>query len=153
MGDVVKLDQECDCPVCWNPYNALRLPKLLECNHSFCTECLARLNVASQIRNRLLCPLCRHITILNINQGISDLPTNSDILRQLKLELPTPRPCFCIKDPLKLHLFQQPPSVYTLNVGPEYDSSLESQMPLTTIPSNGTLWDYFNNPQYRMFST
>ncbi|EMP28376.1 hypothetical protein UY3_14558 [Chelonia mydas] len=80
-------ESEADCPVCWNPFNnTFRTPKLLECQHSFCIECLAHLSLVSPARNRLQCPLCRHPTVLPSNQPITELPTNSDVLRLLKLE-------------------------------------------------------------------
>ncbi|OCT66907.1 E3 ubiquitin-protein ligase RNF183 [Xenopus laevis] len=153
MADTVKLDPDCDCPVCWNPYTpTFRTPKLLHCNHCFCMECLERLSQASQIHNRIPCPLCRHITVLPEEHGVTDLPTNTSILSQVKAEQLPPPPFFAFKDSLKLPLFQRPPSIYTVSVGEESGSSFESQSPLTTIPSNRPLWHCFQNPQLRMFS-
>ncbi|XP_063287839.1 E3 ubiquitin-protein ligase RNF183 [Pelobates fuscus] len=155
MADRSKVDAEYDCPVCWNPYNnTFRTPKLLECHHSFCMECLAHLSTAGQVRNQLHCPLCRHTTTLGINQLITDLPTNTQILRQMKL--PLPGRLSWAQDPIRRSLFVRPPSVYTLNVGVESDSSAgteqtQVQTPLPTIPSEGTYRQCLHNPQFRIF--
>ncbi|KAM4697175.1 E3 ubiquitin-protein ligase RNF183 [Rhinophrynus dorsalis] len=153
MAQLGNLDPERDCPVCWNPYNAtFRIPKILDCHHFFCMECLAHLCQAAQIRNRLQCPLCRHTTILQIYQQISDLPTNAAILSQLKGEPPSQDTSLPARDTCTLALFQRPPSVYTVNVGMESNSLSDSRTPLTTIPSDDSLWQCLYNPQYRMFT-
>ncbi|XP_075041549.1 E3 ubiquitin-protein ligase RNF183 isoform X2 [Mixophyes fleayi] len=156
MANTGKLDPESECPVCWNPYNnTFRTPKLLNCRHSFCMECLARLSFMTQIRNRLQCPLCRDTTVLQLDQVITDLPTNTAILGQLKLE-PQKHPV-CTRDSRRLNFFQRPPSVYTLNVGQDsgslYDPhQTQVRTPLPTIPSDESSCHCFQNPQFRMFS-
>ncbi|XP_063791609.1 E3 ubiquitin-protein ligase RNF183 [Pseudophryne corroboree] len=156
MADAAKLDPESECPVCWNPYNnTFRTPKLLKCHHSFCMECLARLSFMTQIRNRLQCPLCRDTTVLLLDQVITDLPTNTAILGQLKLE-PQNR-ALCATDSRRLNFFQRPPSVYTLSVGQDSGSlygthQTRVQSPITTIPSDDSTFQCLRNPQFRMFS-
>ncbi|XP_068105960.1 E3 ubiquitin-protein ligase RNF183 [Hyperolius riggenbachi] len=156
MADGPKVDPEYECPVCWNPYNnTFRTPKLLKCSHSFCMECLARLSFATHMRNRLQCPLCRQTTALHLDQVITDLPTNMDILSQLKVE-PERNGSFA-RDARRLNFFQRPPSVYTLNMGQDtgsiYDGHQTDLQPaLSTIPSDNEYWHCFRNPQFRMFS-
>uniref|UniRef100_A0A8C5R6A4 Ring finger protein 183 n=1 Tax=Leptobrachium leishanense TaxID=445787 RepID=A0A8C5R6A4_9ANUR len=151
MADVSKLDPEYDCPVCWNRYNnTFRTPKLLDCRHSFCMECLAHLSIVAQIRNQLQCPLCRHTTVLRPEQLITDLPTNALILRQMKL--PPHRPW--AKEPRQLNLFTRPPSVYMINVGTEsgsFTQQTQVQTPVPAAPGEGLSPPCLRNPQLRMF--
>ncbi|KAM4665000.1 E3 ubiquitin-protein ligase RNF183-like [Discoglossus pictus] len=158
MADGAKLDPEYDCPVCWNPYNnTFRTPKLLDCHHVFCMECLARLSLVTQLRNRLQCPLCRQTTTIPANQTITDLATHTAILSQLKPESHQDGPRHYSMDNLKLPFFHRPPSVYTLNVGVEsgafYNGYQDQvQTPLTTIPSDDSFGQCLRNPQFRMFT-
>ncbi|KAM9324288.1 E3 ubiquitin-protein ligase RNF183 [Gastrophryne carolinensis] len=156
MADAAKLDPESECPVCWNPYNnTFRTPKLLTCRHSFCMECLARLSLATRHHNRLQCPLCRQSTALHHDQGVTDLPTNTAILSQLKLEPDVGG--LCVRDALRLNYFHRPPSVYTLNAGQETGSGYDLhqtdlQTHLPTIPSEDSSRQCFHDPQLRMFT-
>ncbi|KAM5146236.1 E3 ubiquitin-protein ligase RNF183 isoform 1-T2 [Mantella aurantiaca] len=156
MADTAKLDPDYECPICWNPYNnTFRMPKLLPCHHSFCLECLARLSFATHIHNRLQCPLCRQTTTLHLDQTVTDLPNNTTILGQLKLE--PERNGLCPRDARRLNFFQRPPSVYTLSMGHDTGSisdihQTDLQPTLTTIPSDDSSWQCFHNPQFRMFS-
>ncbi|XDB53500.1 hypothetical protein ABFV05_007116 [Capra hircus] len=78
--------REPECPVCWNPFNnTFHTPKVLDCCHSFCVECLAHISLATPTR-RLLCPLCRHPTVLASGQPVTDLPTDTAVLTLLRLE-------------------------------------------------------------------
>ncbi|XP_077578945.1 RING finger protein 223 [Stigmatopora nigra] len=80
-----------ECPICYNTYdNVFKTPKMLECGHTFCLECLSRLmaispgaldsNVAWP--TGLFCPLCRHGTTLP-DGGPPSLPTNHELLHKL----------------------------------------------------------------------
>ncbi|XP_071803972.1 uncharacterized protein [Asterias amurensis] len=61
-----------ECPICSGPF---KQPKLLECSHSFCLECLQQLRQNSPSTTRLSCPVCRQETLINEN-GIHGLKTN-----------------------------------------------------------------------------
>ncbi|XP_044124541.1 E3 ubiquitin-protein ligase RNF183-like [Bufo gargarizans] len=156
MADASKADLESECPVCWNPYNnTFRTPKLLSCQHTFCMECLAHLSFVTQARNRLPCPLCRHTTVLRLDQVITDLPTNMAVLGHLKLE--PQKHGLSARDTRRLNFFHRPPSVYTLSGGQDTESTYATQQtqvptPPTTIPSDDGSWQCLRNPQFRMFS-
>ena len=61
------------CPVCYELY---KKPKYLPCYHSYCEECLAKLQVGSNIT----CPECR-ITSVVPSGGVKNLPNNFFINR------------------------------------------------------------------------
>ncbi|XP_062587656.1 E3 ubiquitin-protein ligase TRIM56-like [Saccostrea cucullata] len=45
------------CPLCFEPFTE---PKLLDCLHTFCKDCLEKLCEHTGDRKIILCPLCRH---------------------------------------------------------------------------------------------
>ncbi|XP_059210370.1 RING finger domain-containing protein [Centropristis striata] len=75
-----------ECPICYqeyNPYN--KCPRMLECLHVFCTECLQRIQLCPcdpHGPQAVPCPLCRHLTPLAGGDALS-LPCNSRILSRL----------------------------------------------------------------------
>ncbi|XP_036404330.1 RING finger domain-containing protein [Megalops cyprinoides] len=80
---------EVECPICYQEYNqGGKCPRMLECLHVFCTECLQRIQMLpSQPPDpnsppSISCPLCRHPTPLETGDALS-LPCNSRILAQL----------------------------------------------------------------------
>lgn len=80
---------EVECPICYQEYNqGGKCPRMLECLHVFCTECLQRIQLSSfqpldpHIPPFISCPLCRHPTTLETGDALS-LPCNSRILAQL----------------------------------------------------------------------
>ncbi|XP_038227857.1 RING finger protein 225 [Dermochelys coriacea] len=75
-----------DCVICFSPYDRLfKVPKALGCGHTFCLECLARINVSSEQVNAVSCPVCRKMTCLPTRKGLPGLPTCRDLLDQLPL--------------------------------------------------------------------
>ncbi|XP_038054606.1 E3 ubiquitin-protein ligase TRIM71-like [Patiria miniata] len=62
-----------ECSICTNRF---RQPKLLDCLHSFCLQCLQELRQSQDPRGtKLTCPLCRCETTLK-GSGVADLPNN-----------------------------------------------------------------------------
>ncbi|XP_075938597.1 uncharacterized protein LOC142939234 [Anarhichas minor] len=72
-----------ECSICFSQFNnVFRCPKMLQCKHTFCLECLARINVKSAEPDAIRCPLCRSHTALPA-LGLPRLATNSDMLSYL----------------------------------------------------------------------
>ncbi|XP_038054139.1 protein PML-like [Patiria miniata] len=62
-----------ECSICTNRF---RQPKLLDCLHSFCLQCLQELRQSQDPSStKLTCPLCRCETMLK-GSGVADLPNN-----------------------------------------------------------------------------
>ncbi|XP_038054666.1 E3 ubiquitin-protein ligase TRIM71-like [Patiria miniata] len=62
-----------ECSICTNRF---RQPKLLDCLHSFCLQCLQELRKSQDPSGtKLTCPLCRRKTMLK-GPGVADLPNN-----------------------------------------------------------------------------
>ncbi|XP_038053681.1 E3 ubiquitin-protein ligase TRIM71-like, partial [Patiria miniata] len=62
-----------ECSICTNRF---RQPKLLDCLHSFCLQCLHDLRQSQDPSGtKLTCPLCRRETMLK-GSGVADLPNN-----------------------------------------------------------------------------
>ncbi|XP_040899571.1 E3 ubiquitin-protein ligase RNF183 [Toxotes jaculatrix] len=76
--------EDTECAVCFCSYdNVFKTPKLLACGHTFCLECLARINVTSSELKTLSCPVCRELTELPHGQDLPRLGNNQDIIGKL----------------------------------------------------------------------
>ncbi|XP_048376380.1 RING finger protein 225-like [Stegostoma tigrinum] len=75
---------ELECDICFSGFdNVFKLPKLLACGHTFCLECLARINVSSETVSAVSCPVCRRLTPLPPGKGLPALDNNREVLRRL----------------------------------------------------------------------
>lgn len=100
-----KVREELICAVC---LDFLREPKVLQCAHSYCCQCLRKVAEASREQSRcraaqvsstssstaptaarrsleLECPSCRHITVLEHGRVELDLPTNVNLKRLVEI--------------------------------------------------------------------
>ncbi|XP_017165203.1 E3 ubiquitin-protein ligase RNF183 [Poecilia reticulata] len=77
-----------ECAVCFCSYdNVFKTPKLLACGHTFCLECLARINVTSPEIKTLSCPVCRDLTELPHGRDLPRLSNNHDIIGRLPADM------------------------------------------------------------------
>ncbi|KAK0156499.1 RING finger protein 223 [Merluccius polli] len=78
-----QVSPDLECAVCFSQFNnVFRCPKMLQCKHTFCLECLARINVKSLHPDTIQCPLCRGLTPLP-SLGLPKLDTDPAVLSYL----------------------------------------------------------------------
>jgi len=69
--------EEYECKICYNYFDLdRRAPKILECLHTFCEECLNTLHLREERPWRVSCPVCRHRTPVP-DYRIQNLPNNT----------------------------------------------------------------------------
>ena len=66
--DVKIANKNLSCPVC---YQLLKKPKYLPCHHSYCEQCLEKM----QVQSKIMCPECRKEAIVP-QGGVKDLDNN-----------------------------------------------------------------------------
>lgn len=65
------VNEEKECVVCFEPYSRKeRIPRILHCQHTLCTQCLETIKIAQNGMNTLCCPMCRWITCSRASLGI-----------------------------------------------------------------------------------
>ncbi|XP_067825571.1 RING finger protein 225-like [Heptranchias perlo] len=75
-------EKPCDveCAICFSIYNNIfRAPKVLDCGHTFCLECLARMNMKSYVAEAIQCPMCRQLTLVPTD-GLPRLSNDPTVL-------------------------------------------------------------------------
>ena len=66
--EVKKATVNLTCPICYQLFNN---PKYLPCHHSYCEQCLEKM----QVQNKIICPECRNEATVSAG-GVKDLPNN-----------------------------------------------------------------------------
>ncbi|XP_042345675.1 E3 ubiquitin-protein ligase RNF183 [Plectropomus leopardus] len=122
--------EETECAVCFCSYdNIFKTPKLLACGHTFCLECLARINVTSPELKTLCCPVCRELTELPHGQDLPRLGNNEDIIGKLPPDMQRALSIRFKRSKGKLLLKNPPPSSPTKsNILSLPNKSQEAQM-------------------------
>ena len=73
--EVKKATVNLTCPICYQLFNN---PKYLPCHHSYCEQCLEKM----QVQNKITCPECRNEAKVPPG-GVKDLPNNFFINRMV----------------------------------------------------------------------
>lgn len=77
--------EEYECKICYNYFDLdRRAPKILECLHTFCEECLHGLHLREERPWRISCPVCRHRTPVP-DYRIQNLPNNTKVTEDFPL--------------------------------------------------------------------
>uniref|UniRef100_A0A3B3IEV2 RING-type domain-containing protein n=1 Tax=Oryzias latipes TaxID=8090 RepID=A0A3B3IEV2_ORYLA len=79
------LCSDLECIVCCCEYSrSNRVPRLLHCNHAFCTPCLEKISILEGPLCTVTCPLCRWITCTSARLTLpGSLWVNTEIWDQL----------------------------------------------------------------------
>ena len=79
-----KLKDQVTCAVCLQSYSK---PKVLQCFHIFCQDCLKKLVIREGERVSITCAICRKETALTASgKGVSDLPSAFHMNNLLEIE-------------------------------------------------------------------
>ncbi|KAG8142195.1 hypothetical protein E2320_006146 [Naja naja] len=70
------------CLICFHQFSLTRLPKLLACQHAFCTACLKMILRQDDRTWIISCPLCRKSTVV-FGGLICSLPNLQVVMEQL----------------------------------------------------------------------
>ena len=75
----IQFGRHLECPICMERYSPReRIPKVLQCGHTFCNICLENLGA----HQRIECPKCK-VNHAIPSRGVQDISTNHDILGML----------------------------------------------------------------------
>lgn len=78
--------EETECKICYQHYNAYkRKPKILDCLHRVCTQCLLKILDVAEGAGIILCPFCRHQTPIPDSE-VSALPDDANIMSHLAMQ-------------------------------------------------------------------
>uniref|UniRef100_A0A3Q1JUF1 RING-type domain-containing protein n=1 Tax=Anabas testudineus TaxID=64144 RepID=A0A3Q1JUF1_ANATE len=94
-----KFLEELECVVCCYEYSrSYRVPRMLHCNHTFCSPCLERLSKLDGVIRTVACPLCRWITCTRSSLALpGSLWVNTEIWDQIAEEKQA-RKCESLED-------------------------------------------------------
>ena len=82
---IKKLEDQLTCAICLDDF---KNPKLLQCFHVYCKDCLQRLVVQDQLQGQLSlsCPTCRQSTVLPQATGVSSLQSAFHVHHLLEIK-------------------------------------------------------------------
>ncbi|XP_030592260.1 RING finger protein 222-like [Archocentrus centrarchus] len=88
-------DDASECPVCYECLSGTE--RTLSCGHVFCHDCLVKtlvtINSDGNIRNTIVCPICRHLTFIKKqNKALKSLAADKEREERQTLEVPLPSP-------------------------------------------------------------
>lgn len=75
--ETLSQDSALECQICFNYYSPWRRPKLLDCQHTCCSVCLAQM---SSSQKEIRCPWCRSLTRLPPGLSVAHLPDDPDVV-------------------------------------------------------------------------
>lgn len=79
--------EDLECKICYNQYDLeRRAPKVLDCSHTFCQECLEAVHSRRGAGWRLSCPVCRHRTPVPEHR-VQNLPDDAAVAATLPLQM------------------------------------------------------------------
>lgn len=84
-----------ECPVCYEYLSGTE--RTLSCGHVFCHDCLVKtlvtINSDGNIRNTIVCSICRHLTFIEKqNEARNSLEADKDPKERQTLKVPLPLP-------------------------------------------------------------
>lgn len=84
-----------ECPVCYEPLSGTE--RTLSCGHVFCHDCLVKtlvsINSGGNIRDTIVCPICRHLTFIKKQkEALVSLAADKNPDEAQTLEVPLPLP-------------------------------------------------------------
>ncbi|XP_052408809.1 RING finger protein 222-like [Carassius gibelio] len=88
--------QDSECPVCFESFSDCT--RTLSCGHHFCHDCLVRTLLNTNLnrsikRDNILCPVCRHLTVITKLHGFT---VSTDEAKRIGKTLEVPSPVFTV---------------------------------------------------------
>ncbi|XP_069005090.1 RING finger protein 222 [Embiotoca jacksoni] len=94
-----------ECPVCYECLSGTE--RTLSCGHVFCHDCLVKtlvsINSDGNIRDTIVCPICRHLTFIRRQkEALVSLVADKDPNEGQTLEVPLPLPPGQVQGPRRV---------------------------------------------------
>uniref|UniRef100_A0A3P8S559 Ring finger protein 222 n=1 Tax=Amphiprion percula TaxID=161767 RepID=A0A3P8S559_AMPPE len=95
LNDMYSQEDALECPVCYESLSGTE--RTLSCGHVFCHDCLVKtlvsINSDGNIRDTIVCPICRHLTFIKRQkEALVSLAADKDLHEGQTLEVPLPLP-------------------------------------------------------------